>query len=66
MTRFPFGSRTKSSRVLEIIHTNVCGPITPETYQGYKYFVTFIDDYSNFTVVYLLKSKCKVFQKLKE
>lgn len=66
MKRFPFGTRTRSNRVLEIIHTDVCGPITPNTYDGYRYFVTFIDDFSNFTVVYLIKEKGEVFEKFRE
>lgn len=61
MTRLPFGSRTKSTRLLEIIHSDVCGPISPESFDGNKYFVTFIDDFSNFTVVYLIKHKNQVF-----
>ena len=28
-----------------VIHTYICGPFTP-TVGGYKYFITFIDDYS--------------------
>ncbi|KAK9727901.1 hypothetical protein QE152_g18918 [Popillia japonica] len=39
-------SRSRSKKVLEIIHSDVCGPITPNTYDGEKYFVTFIDDFS--------------------
>lgn len=66
MHRLPFGSRVKSSRVLEIIHSDVCGPITPITHDGYKYFVTFIDDFSNFTMVYLIKNKNEVLDKFKE
>lgn len=66
MTRFPFGTRTKSKRMLEIVHTDVCGPITPESYDGNKYFVTFIDDFSNFTVIYLIKKKSDVFERFRE
>lgn len=66
MTRLPFGNRTKSKRLLEIIHSDVCGPITPETSEGQKYFVTFIDDYSNFCAVYLLKGKNEVLDKFRE
>lgn len=66
MTRLPFGKRTKSKRILEIIHSDICGPITPETFDGCKYFVTFIDDFSNFTAVYLVKQKSEVFEKFRE
>lgn len=64
MTRLQFGTRSKSKRILEIIHSDVCGPITPIAIDGSKYFVTFIDDFSNFTVVYLIKNKSEVFGKL--
>lgn len=62
MTRIPFGTRTKSNRILEIIHSDICGPITPETHDGHKYFITFIDDFSNFVIVYLLKHKNEAFE----
>lgn len=38
----------RSSRPLELIHTDVCGPFTPGSYDGQKIFVTFIDDYTHF------------------
>ena len=48
-------SDTKSERILELIHSNVCGPM-PSTYlSGYVYYVTFIDDYSRKNWVYFLK-----------
>lgn len=53
MTRIPFGTRTKSTRILEIVHSDLCGPITPVAIDGGKYFLTFIDDFSNFSVVFI-------------
>lgn len=56
--RFPFDSeRTKATRPLEIIHTDLCGPIDPETWDGKKYILTVSDDYTHFAVIYLLKHK---------
>lgn len=66
MSKLPFGKRTRSNKLLEIIHTDVCGPINPESFEGHKYFLTFIDDYSGFTVTYLIKQKSEVFSKFKE
>lgn len=57
---------SKSSRPLELIHSDVCGPINPVTWNGKKYFVTFIDDYTNFVSVYLMSSRNEVFKYLKE
>lgn len=65
--RSPFNSvRTRAIRPLEIVHTDVCGPVEPNTHDGKKYFVTFTDDYTNFTMVYLLKGKYEVFEIVKQ
>lgn len=56
----------RSKRPLEIVHTDVCGPISTPTYDGYRYFVSFIDDFTHFVVVYLIRTKCEVLQKFKE
>lgn len=48
---------------MEIVHTDVCGSITPETWDRNRYFITFLDDYTNY--VYLMEEKGKAFAKLK-
>lgn len=66
-TRIPFGDqRKRATRPLDIIHTDVCGPITPETWDRNRYFVTFLDDYTNYVTVYLMEGKGEVYEKLKE
>jgi hypothetical protein len=52
--------RQRASRLLEIIHTDVCGPVEPATHDQKNYFVTFLDDYARFCVVYLLRNKSEV------
>ncbi len=61
-TKLPFPSvnRARSSRPLELIHSDVCGPITPQTWNKKSYFVTFMDDFTHFTHVYLLAKKSEV------
>lgn len=49
-----------------IAHSENCGPINPVSKDGCKYFVTFIDGYSHFTMVYLIKEKHQAFDKGKE
>uniref|UniRef100_A0A1Y1MQF0 Endonuclease n=2 Tax=Photinus pyralis TaxID=7054 RepID=A0A1Y1MQF0_PHOPY len=66
MSKQSFGTRTRSKNILEIVHSDICGPITPTSYDGNRYFITFIDDFSNFTAVYLLKQKSEAFEKFKE
>jgi hypothetical protein len=46
----PFLKRdNKEEGVLELIHSNVCGPIPSSSINGYVYYVSFIDDYSRKT-----------------
>ena len=61
MKKQPFPiSTSKTSRVLELIHSDLCGPIQVDSKGGSKYFLTFTDDYSRFSTVYFLHSKSQV------
>jgi uncharacterized protein YigE (DUF2233 family) len=51
---------------LELIHSDVCGPMPSTSLSGYVYYVSFIDDYPHKTWVYFLKSKDEVLEKFKE
>jgi hypothetical protein len=63
----PFPKRdNKTKGVLELIHSSVCGPMPPSSIRGYAYYVSFIDDYSRKTWIYLLKTKDEVFSKFKK
>ncbi|RVW81965.1 Retrovirus-related Pol polyprotein from transposon TNT 1-94 [Vitis vinifera] len=42
---------------LDLIHTDICGPLSPTALGGYKYFITFIDDFSRFGYVELIHEK---------
>ncbi|KAA8532494.1 hypothetical protein F0562_032527 [Nyssa sinensis] len=46
---------TRSSHILEIIHTDICSPDMDS--HGQKYFISFIDDYSRYMYLYLLHNK---------
>ena len=46
---------------LELVRTDVCGPMNISSVGGNKYFLTFIDDFSRKTWIYALKSKDEVF-----
>lgn len=68
-TRQPFKKSRPASRadsILELVHTDVCGPMAEESFSGFKYFLTFIDDYTRKTFVYFLKCKSEVFNKLEK
>ena len=52
---FPKKSYYRAKQPLDLIHSDVCGPMSIETPGRKKYFLTFIDDCSRYTVVYLLR-----------
>lgn len=57
---FPHVSSSRASRVLDLIHTDVCGPMSNVTPGGSRYLMTLIDDFSRYTVVFLLQKKSDV------
>lgn len=38
----------RATRVLDVIHSDLIGPITPSTNSGYRYILTFVDDYTRY------------------
>ena len=67
MTRTPFnGIVERANNLLEIIHSDVCGPMSIPARGGYLYFVTFTDDLSRYGYIYLMKQKSETFEKFKE
>jgi len=65
-TSFPKDEVTRACKLLELMHSDVCGPMKTTSHGGARYFVTFIDDFSRKTHVYILKAKGEVFDKFKE
>lgn len=70
LTRSSFPSHTsfETKKPLELVYADICGPITPETPGGNRYFLLFVDDYSRKMWVYFLKEKSDalgVFKKYK-
>ena len=62
---FP-SNKSKAKGILEVIHYDVCGPMSSSSLSEYVYYVSFIDDFSRKMWIYLLKSKDEVFSKFKE
>ncbi|GMF32142.1 unnamed protein product [Phytophthora lilii] len=50
----------KSAGVLDLVHSDVMGPMQTKTPGGCTYVVTFIDDYSRHVKVYFMKAKSEV------
>ena len=57
---------TCAIKILELVHSDVCGPMKTPSIGGTRYFITFIDDFPRNIWVYVLKSKNKVLARFKE
>ena len=67
MTKTPFsGTMERATDLLEIIHTDVCSPMSVEARGGYRHFLTFTDDLSRYGYIYLMKHKSETFEKFKK
>ena len=55
----------RSSHILDLVHSDVCGPVSTKSIGGSVYFVTFIDDHSRKVWVYTMKTKDQVFDVFK-
>lgn len=56
----------RATKVREIIHADVCGPMETESLGRKFYFLILKDDFSSFRKIYFLRNKSEVFEKLKE
>ena len=62
---FPKATLYRAEKILELIHGDLCGPITPSTSAGNRYILVLIDDYSRYMWIALLKEKSDAFSKFK-
>ena len=46
-----------SAGILQIIHTDICGPFPVKSVDGYDSFITFTDDYSRYGYIYPIKER---------
>ena len=61
-TSFPKKSLVRATEPLELIHIDICGPLTPTTLGGSRYFLLIIDDFSRLTWVSMLQCKSDAFE----
>jgi hypothetical protein len=63
--RFP-SSAMRVEGILQLVHNDVFGPVSIPSLGKSVYYVSFIDDFSRNTWIYLLRKKSKVFDRFKE
>ena len=67
MTKLPFkGKGERDNGPLNLIHSDVCGPMSTHAKGGFVYFIAFIDDHSWYEYLYFMRYKYEVFEKFKE
>ena len=58
---FPKRVNNRVTSMFDIVHSDIWGPSRVSTTLGFQYFVTFIDDYSRCTWLFLMKNRSELF-----
>ena len=58
---FPQRLNNRAKSPFELVHTDVWGPCRTVSTLGFQYFVTFIDDYSQCTWLFLMKNRVELY-----
>ena len=64
-TRKPIPSKREgpqATKIVEKIHSDVWGPANPQSYDGKEYFISFTDDYNQWTYLVLMAKKSDAFK----
>nr|GEV37469.1 hypothetical protein [Tanacetum cinerariifolium] len=62
---FQSKSTWRASDILQLVHADLCGPVTPVSNSKKRYVITFTDDFSRKTWIYFLAEKSKAFATFK-
>ncbi|KAL5765185.1 hypothetical protein ACOSQ2_017779 [Xanthoceras sorbifolium] len=63
--QFLQGKSWRAKKALELVHSDICGPINPSSNRSKRYIITFIDDYNRKIWVYFLQEKSEAFAAFK-
>lgn len=62
-TRLPHQTeRIRAKRPLQLVHSDLCGPMDTTSYDRKRYLLTFIEDFTHFTIAYTLQAKSEVLK----
>ena len=65
---FPASTNYRPSELLELVHADLCDPISPAMIGGSHYFMLLVDDFSRWMWIYVIKTKDQallMFEKFK-
>ncbi|RVW63781.1 Retrovirus-related Pol polyprotein from transposon TNT 1-94 [Vitis vinifera] len=63
---FPVVAKFRAESLLELWHGDLCGPITPATHEGKRYFLLLVDDCTRFMWQVLIQNKDEAFEAFKK
>jgi transposase InsO family protein len=63
--RKPFGMAVRATQPLELIHSDIYGPMNVKAHHGASYFLTFIDDYTRYGYVQLIAHRYEALDRFK-
>jgi len=64
-TKLPKEVTYHASKILQLVHSDVCGSFKINSTGGARYFVTFVDDYSRKMWIYFISQKSQVLEKFR-
>jgi hypothetical protein len=59
-------SDSREAGIIDLIHSDVCGPMSSASLTGSLYYVVFIDDFSRKSWIFFMKTKGQVFSRFQE
>ncbi|KAI5329221.1 hypothetical protein L3X38_028618 [Prunus dulcis] len=59
---FPLESTWRASHPLELVHTDICGPMKTDSISGNKYFLLFTDDCTRMSWMYFIRNKSSALE----
>jgi transposase InsO family protein len=65
-TPFPQSTTFRADHSLELVHIDLCGPITPATVGGNKYFLLVVDDHTRFMWIEVIRTKDEAFARFRK
>ena len=63
---FPKKSEKETHQPLQLVRSDLCGPMNVDSVGGSKYVLTFTDDYTRYVTAYFIKNKSEVLSKFVE
>ena len=63
---FPVEASYRADKALQLLHGDLCGPISPATFAGKNYFLLLVDDHTMYMWVVLIKSKDEALEAVKK